>query len=283
MRTHPPSLASLHWSRHANQWSLIGSPLRPCSADTAHYANAIDTLRRSLPGAILSNALLLGVTPEIADLQWPPETRLTAVDLALPMIENVWPGNHARRCAVRADWLALPFADQSIDCVIGDGCLALLEYPTAWQRFAKEMRRCLSKNGQCMLRAFCRPDESENVEAIVTALRGGRIGSFHALKWRLAMAMQGKATERGIALANIWNAFQKLAPDRTALAHEQSWPVAEIDTIDAYRDNPARLHFPSLDEVRAALCTDLKEVECRICEYELAECCPHLLLRPYQT
>ena len=277
----PPSL---HWSRHARQWSRVGQTLRPGPEDIAHYTQTLMALRATLPGAVLHRALLLGVTPEIAGLPWPEETFLTAIDLALPMIENVWPGNDARRGAVRADWLAMPFADTRFDFIVGDGCLALLDYPQDWRRFAGELRRCLRYDGACILRTFCRPPSGDDtrVADVAAALRAGRISSFHAFKWRLAMALQGDDTARGIALVDIHKAFQAMIPRRTALAEKLGWPLAEIDSIDAYRENPARLHFPTLDEIRAVFVADFETSTHRAGHYELAECCPHLLLRPHR-
>ena len=76
------------WPRHAGQWQRVGPPLRPGPDDVRHIEACIaawsSRQRRAAP-----RALLLGVTPELATLNWPDGTALLAVDRALPMIHAV--------------------------------------------------------------------------------------------------------------------------------------------------------------------------------------------------
>jgi len=76
----------------------VGAPLRPSRQD-------IDLLQRfvaekhDLAACASPRVVLLGVTPEIATMRWPPETCLLAVDRHLGMIENIWPGNESVHAA----------------------------------------------------------------------------------------------------------------------------------------------------------------------------------------
>jgi hypothetical protein len=226
------------------------------------------------------HALLLGVTPEIATMNWPPLTRLTAADREPGMLSSVWPGNTQNRVAVCADWLSLPFTDHAFNFVIGDGCLILMDYSSACRQFTASLLRCMTQNGRLMLRTFCRPEQPEQVTDIAEALRRHNIKSFDTFKLRLMMAIQQDDVAHGVCLAEVWRAWQSLEPDPVRFALEQDWPLPKVLMIDAYRDNPGRYYFPTLAEVRALFARDFEEISCHFGQYELAERCPNLLLKP---
>ncbi|MCE9572662.1 MAG: class I SAM-dependent methyltransferase [Deltaproteobacteria bacterium] len=263
-----------HWSLHARQWALVGPPLRPCAADvaiaTAELAAWTAAHRRA------PRALLLGVTPELATLAWPAGTALTAIDRAPAMIGALFTATPDRR-AVVADWRALPLRAAAIDVALGDGCLPNLAFPDGYRAFARELGRVLAPGGALVTRLFVSPPVREALGAVADALAAGAIGSFHAFKWRLAMAVA--PDDRNVRVAAIWEAFAALVPDRAALARATGWPAAEIATIDAYRDSARVYAFPTLDETRAALGDALVETACRVPAYELGDRCPSLTLR----
>jgi len=67
-------------------------------------------------GITAPRALLLGATPAIANMHWPDETWLTALDKSLPMAKSVWPGNvPGRRAVVCGDWLSFLFRRSCYD------------------------------------------------------------------------------------------------------------------------------------------------------------------------
>ena len=93
-----------HWENYHRLWDRLGPPLRPHQDVVA----AIETLLADHA----KHVLLLGVTPEFADLG----ARLTAIDHSEQMIANVWPGDTQDRHAERGDWLALPFPEHHFSC-----------------------------------------------------------------------------------------------------------------------------------------------------------------------
>jgi len=213
-------------------------------------------------------------------MHWPDNVHLVGTDLEPGMIARVWPGNSARRTAVCADWLSLPFADGSFDFAVGDGCLVLLEYPRDYQCLLASVRRCLAPHGSFLLRVFCRPEKAETLTEISDALEQRLIGSFDAFKWRLAMAVQGDQTAGGVALSAVWQAWRMLVPDPEEFAREQGWPLQKVLVIDAYRDNAACYCYPTLDEVREIFRPMFREVWCKHGPYELGDRCPRLLFQP---
>ena len=220
--------------------------------------------------------LVLGVTPELAKLPWPPDATVVAVDRSDPMIAALWSGagDVASATATCGDWRALPCENGSIDLIAGDGCFSALAYPNDYRVVAAELRRVLATGGRVALRMFVPPATRDDLETIASDLPAGRIGSFHAFKWRLAMALQ-TTPEDGACLGAIWTAWNAMCPDPSVL----SWSAETIATIDSYRDSPITYSFPTLDQIRAAFGAHLTDVSCSVPTYELGERCPTLIWR----
>jgi SAM-dependent methyltransferase len=224
-------------------------------------------------------ALLLGVTPELARAAWRPDLDLVAVDRCAAMIAEVWPGDTASRCALRGEWLDLPLAASSVDLVLGDGCLTLFDFPRGYADLTASIARTLRRNGCLMLRLFCRPARAETVQEVFTALRERRIGNFHAFKWSLAMALQGEVSARGVALAEIWDAYRATIRDDQELASELGFPLAEVATIGNYRGVATRYTYSTLEEALDVLSSHFELLEHWCGSYELGERCPTVVLR----
>lgn len=225
-------------------------------------------------------AWLLGITPELAASRPLQEIDLFAVERVRAMIDSAWPGNTARRWAICGDWLRAPFADEYFDLAIGDGCLMVVGFPDQLFGLLESVYRCLRSDGVMLLRLFCRPDAAEDPEAVIAALRAGSFGSFHAFKWRLAMAVQGSADADDVAVDAVWRVWNAAGIDPAALAREYGWSPAEIGTMEFYRGSPARYNFMRFDAtIRHLQQAGFDLVAKRIGQYELAECCPHILLK----
>jgi len=266
-----------HWNRYARQWAKVGPPLRPSAEDLAWLR---DRIARALPRTgRVPTALLLGVTPEVAAVDWRPEINLIAVDQAPGMIATVWPGDTPRRWAICADWLALPIAAATIDAAIGDGCFNVLAYPEGYLRLAAALADALRPGGLLAVRNFCRPERQEDPAAVFDDLEQRIIGSFHAFKWRLVMAVQGQETSRGAPLAEVWRAFAERVRDPAALAARLGWSPHEVSGLEGYRDSKGSYSFPTVDEVTAVLSERFELIERWHGGYELAARCPQFLLR----
>lgn len=272
--------AGAHWRGVAEQFGLLGSPLRPCAEDIRIVEEMLAAEPRIFGGGARKRSWLLGVTPEIATLRWPLEVELIAVERVQTMIDLVWPGDTDKRRAICADWLDAPFSDQSLDLAIGDGCLTAVGYPDELSRLLASIYRCLRRDGHLMLRLFCRPDSAETPDAVIDALRSGAIGSFHAFKWRLAMAVQGVDDAPDVAVDAVWQAWNAVRVDTTVLAETRGWSPEQFGTMEFYRGSRARYNFMRYDEtIRHLQSAGFDLVATRAGSYELAERCPHVLLR----
>ena len=225
--------------------------------------------------------MVLGVTPELCRLSAGSRGRFTAIDKSADMIRSNWrAADYPNGSVICADWLNMPCAPASVDLVFGDGSLSVLSYPDGYLRVGGELQRLLREDGQCILRCFVRPDTAETPKRIFEDLLGGRIGNFHVLKWRLAMALQPSIQE-GIAVGLVWSALNREWPDLAALAARRRWPIEEVRTIEAYLGIDTRYTFPTMAEYRQVLSEAGFAIR-NVCvpPYELGERCPTLVLEP---
>lgn len=265
------------WQAHARQWRWLGSPLRPAPEDISFTEAAVfEWYDRAHPRGV--QALLLGVTPELALMEWPAYSRLTALDHSADMIAGVWPGAPLGQAVLRGAWNAAPLRAGSQHVVVGDGCLVLLPAREHAAFFA-EVRRVLVDDGLLVLRVFLRPETPEPVPTVLNDLARGRISSVHAFKWRLAAALHGRL-EEGVALSAIWETAQPALADAAGLERRLGWAREALATLEAYRGSASRYTFPTLDEARAAFAPYFEEKAYHAPEYELGERCPTLVLRP---
>lgn len=263
------------WRGHALQWERVGPPLRPRARDTEKMGRIADawTSRHGSP-----EVLVLGVTPETARLDWPEGTDLLAVDRSRMMIDRVWPGFPSPGEGVlRADWGALPLADRSRDLVLGDGVFTVLAYPEDYRTLLASLRRILRPGGLFAVRTFVLPGEPERPAAVCRAAMAGEIGTFHAFKLRLLMALQPDP-DTGVRTGDVWTYWSREGPAADDLAERSGWPRREIETIDAYRGREAVYSFPTLEELRSLAAEEgFEEVDRFRPARESDERCPTLV------
>ena len=269
-----------HWNRNATQWQLLASPLRPCAQDVALYSAGLQRWRAEHDGGN-DRVLLLGVTQELRAMGWPADADLLACDRSLAMIRAIWPlaafgGAHA--APVCADWRALPLPAASRNIAIGDGSASALATLADLRLAAREIERVLVPGGALVLRLFLRPTIPESLLQVAQEAAAGRIGSFHAFKWRLLMAVQRGANE-GVRLGDAWDAFAAHFADRAVLARQTGWAPEAIDTIDTYRDADGRYCFHTLEEFAAAIAPAFSLMSVDYPAYELGERCPLIVAR----
>jgi SAM-dependent methyltransferase len=256
-----------HQKIYYRAWSQLGPPLRP----PADVAAAIHEQIKDRPG----RALLLGVTPELADVA--PD--LVAVDRNASMVAHVWPGNTASRCAIVADWRKTNFASGAFSVCIADGSLSFLTFPDETAGLFHELSRILKKGGRAVFRLYLPADPPETIAALRDEALAGKIDNFHAFKIRLAMSLAGQKSVPQIRVAGILEAFNSLFRDREELVRATQWSREQIDTIDYYRDSSVFFTFPTQDRllsVVSRICPDVRLVSSG--RYEMAERCPLLVV-----
>ncbi|MDR3401135.1 MAG: class I SAM-dependent methyltransferase [Chthoniobacter sp.] len=279
MNSHPPQPTGELWSTFASAWNRLGPPLRPCPEDLQRLHQA---WTQSLPGGIPARhleILSLGVTPEIALYPWAADIHLTAIDASEGMIRSVWPGDAPNRRAVRGNWLEMPFPDASFDLILTDTGLAQVASTGKLPAAARELRRVLRPDGRAAMRHFARPSPPESLDAIVHAASSGHLHNFHELKLRLLMAVEAENSGTAVRLADVYDRFQRLFPDRPLLARQLGCDLDIISTIDAYRERNTLYAFPSLAELAVVFDTFRLEPG-PAGQYPAAGICPVFSLAP---
>jgi SAM-dependent methyltransferase len=264
------------WGKHSGQWSRVGPPLKPSPEDGALTLSLLQSAIDEAPGPC--NIAVLGVTPELIQLAWPEKVRLEAFDHSAEMIAQVWKPHPAIHSQVRqADWRTLPLDTGTLHSVVGDGSFNVLPELEQYPSVFRELHRVLAAEGRMVIRCFIRPDLAEDVADVVDAVFDGQVGSFHALKWRLAMALTD-AFSASVAVADIYEVFEANFPSRPQLSEATGWPKEQIDTIDAYRGLPTRYTFPTLSMMREQCQPWFDVAKVDYGTYELADRCPTLTL-----
>jgi hypothetical protein len=270
------SNSGLHWRSVAQEWQYFGSPLRPCDEDLRHMEQVVadkfsdeETIR----------VQLCGVTPEIATMQWPANVHLKAVEQSQEMIEEVWPGDvEGKRIAVQGDWLEVGSNRDHYDIVIGDGCFISFAYAEGYEALAKTLAGILKQDGLFVMRFFTQLDEKESSDHVFSELLAGRIGTFHAFKWRLAMSLQ-PSSQQGIRLHDIYDAWQQAAIDPQSLSVQTGWSRQAIDTISLYENKQNHFAFATLNEIYDVFRNHFIQESIYYPQYELGERCPIIAFR----
>jgi SAM-dependent methyltransferase len=260
------------WNDAAARFDDWGPPLRPCPEDIRIMQEMIADWHRE-NRAEKPRIFLCGVTPEIVSMPWPFPIELIGMDQAESMVRSVWPGDlPGIRRGVVGNWLESGLAPGSQDVVIGDGGFAFFAYPDAQRALMAELHRVLAPPGLFLYRHFGQIENQESLDLVISAARSGGIGSFHAFKWRLAMALQADGS-RGVRQHDIWTAWTQSAIDPARLP-QPGWSVRAVSTIDLYEDKQARLYFPTVREFTTLLEEHYSVSEVRLPGYELGERCP---------
>jgi hypothetical protein len=264
------------WGRHSVRWEHIGYPLRPCPGDVQFVQSEVQRISRERAHV---DVLLLGVTVELASLDWPANCSLTAIDSSRAMIDRLWrPPAGIESSAIEGLWNQLPLAPKSVDIVLGDGSLSSLPDACAIGAVLRQLAMVLDHGCYLVPRVFVRPEIPETPGRVIDALRSGGIGSFQVFKCRLLMALHGTGTE-GVLLTKVYDTVCEAIPDRAALARTLGWSLESIDTIESYKDTIWRYCFPRPSQFRELAALDFLELNCHLPTYELGGQCPTFVLR----
>jgi ubiquinone/menaquinone biosynthesis C-methylase UbiE len=268
-----------HWEKQARQWVSIGYPLRPSPIDIQNHHLWLNDKVKSKRNAL--SVLLLGSTPEIANMSWPCDTTFIAVDMNLTMLQSILPTQTptVKPIALAGNWQQLPLLTSSIDIVVGDGCyssLAEIDY----LEMTREIKRVLKLNGIFIMRFFTRPEKRESIDSLLHDLLSGKIDNFHVFKFRLAMALHG-TLQQGVALNSIWDCWNDLFKKVIQIPKKQfQWSDEIVDTINSYKNANVFYTFPTLQEVRMVISHHFNEEEIFIPDYTFGLRCPSLKLKP---
>ena len=272
-----PNSTPPHWAALAQRWALTGCPLRPTAPDLEGYQRFANTWIESHPTA--PRVLLLGVTPELYQLPWPPARDFLAVDHTPAMLTHVWPGKPDEVC--NANWTDLPLPTASRDIALCDGGLHLLDQAQDRETVVARLHDVIAPGGLVIIRLFMLPDSPESPSDVLSALLNRQIPNLNILKLRLGMALQS-SSEAGdrVSLATVWKVLREAGGDWETLAPRIGWELDHLSVIDTYRDSPAHYAFTSLSDSLALFCSGgrFELIGKHTPDYPLGERCPVIAL-----
>ena len=270
-------MAEDHWKNTTlNLKPPVRPPWHPSREDAAFMREWTSPV---LEKASVRKVLVLGVTPEIAQLGWPSGTRIVGIDSSPAMIASLWQGSPpALSHAVCAPWQQMPLKDAQFDAVVGDGSLNALPSLEEYRKVLGEVSRVLKSDGVLVLRCFVKPSHVETPERVLLKAMEREFPTTAAFRLRLAFAVTN--ADGSIGLAALRDAFNALVPDRDALARVTGWPRQDIDRVDTDKESRVRLTFPTQSQL-----VSLSEPIFRLTDsargtYTQSEYCPTFLFRP---
>lgn len=262
------------WNEIAKKWNQWKPPLRPCPEDTEIMKNALIAWQGDgyAPDGY-SKAILLGVTPEIANMQFPITTDLLAIERAQNMIDLVWPGDTEYRHAKQGDWFTYSVQPSSQDIVLADGSLVFFN-PDRIEHLLFIITSMLKKDGIFVARCFVMPEHKETISTILQDTRLRVLNNFHEFKFRLAMALQ-KTFENGISQDDVWKSMQTILN----VTPNNEFSKEDIETGNFYKGKFAKHYFPTIAELTTILNKFFKSVQVITPTYQFGACCPTIVAK----
>jgi SAM-dependent methyltransferase len=268
-------MAEDNWNKTHLKAMPVRPPFGPSEDDAAFM---LEMTAPSLSAAREPAVLVLGVTPRVVHLDWPDGANIAAVDSSPGMVAAFAPHPALPSKAICAPWQEMPLDGGAFNAVVGDGSFNSLPRLRDYKPAFKEVARILKPEGVLVLRFFVRPEPQEAPEQLVALARAGAFPSTAAFRLRFAMALT--EADGSVGLSSLWDAFQRLAPDRDQLAQETGWPRGDIDRVDVDQDSRVRFTFPTLSQLASLAEPEFAVQHIERGTYTQAEHCPTVLFRP---
>jgi SAM-dependent methyltransferase len=229
------------------------------------------------PGAP-ARVVVLGVTPQIMQLEWDGATELIATDSSETMIDAWWaPHPRIPSRVIHTDWSDLPLADASVAVAAGDASFNSLPSLDDYDRVLAELARVVRPGGVLVMRFFVKDEPVRSPAEIVAAAMRGEFANCAVFRLLFLMALSGEDSVLGFS--DIPANLEALVPDRDRLIQATGWPREDIDLFDTDRDSPIRMTFPSQPELRQRTDRFFEWVAIDHGTYAQAQSCPTITFR----
>ncbi|MFN3238035.1 MAG: class I SAM-dependent methyltransferase [Pseudomonadales bacterium] len=227
-----------HWSKMSAAWKHVGPPLRPSPSEQALFNQLIEYGHPNTSGENL--ALILGVTAELLQLNWPSDTRVLALDSSPEMIGRVWPGD--KSAAIAGSWTQAPFRTGSLDTIVLDGGFGLLPYPDGQKSLLLEICRLLSPGGLFVVRLFAPSGRTDSLDLIRADINSQAVQSLDELKFRLWGVLQQEPIS-GVRPADVVAMIDQFVEETGWQATTRNWQPEHLKTLDFHRQSKACYHL----------------------------------------
>lgn len=281
------------WAKHAEAWEYITPPLRPCREDIDIYQRRAFAL---LAGIGQPRVLMLGCTPELLLMEWPPDTRIVCVEQSTAMAHKVYEpariyvDEYVHTRLRIGNWLRLSdyFPTGTFDLVIGDGCYTQLT-AEQYTELGQQIEAVAAPGCVFLHRFFVSPTYSP-LDTVAHATVSPTdvleqlkvpylLNSFSAVKLELMVALQSSFYS-GVCLGDVYDEWAKFMDRNPMVALKpQHYLSRERATIEHYRGSNKRYTFPkaTLSEIGRAV-APLTLAEFQTPRYPLWQYCRHALM-----
>lgn len=264
------------WRQMIASIQNMASPMRPEPKEISFIEKKVKNRVSGIDGQLDLKALLLGVTPEIVDMNWPIGMELEAVDRSEAMADAFWLGDiPGKRKLTKGNWWDFPATASSFHFIFGDGIFNIQSFPGQFETFASRMSGLLHRNGLAFFRVFTRSENPDSPEKVINQLRSGYISSYQEFRLRFTIALQEDA---GIGVASsIPNTHQILKDmgvnvEELALLPDYSGIAEPMLALN--KPQSLQMCFPSQQEFVNAVSPWLNVVDVGYGEHSLARHCP---------
>jgi len=268
------------WNTQVELIKAMGPPVRPHSSEISAMRAMAGVRFNRWPADDRIKVLILGVTPEIIEMDWPPGTEITAVDQSESMIEAFWPGDVAgQRRLVRADWMALPFEAGEFNFVLGDNVFNVFDYPQGFSTLADRLSKIIRPEGLLIVRVLLQAQPIEDGYAIVEEYNSGQLTDYQQFRYRMMTSSQVSAEEglhtskelidktmeeHGLSMAEVYERTGYRPPRPPGSA-----PDATSTSMAAYK-----VSYPTVDEFATAVGHRFRVVASRLGDHPLSHRTP---------
>jgi hypothetical protein len=270
------------WVDIARSYAAFSSPLVPSIEDIRIYEEAVACHVAGIEREHF-DALMLGVTPGIANMKWPRGSRILALDMSPTVIRALWPGDvPGFREARPASWSAPPVEKGSLDIVVGDGSLNACRHPAEIRAVCSAVYSVLRRGGIFVLRAYVQRLHGESIEQVFDDLLGSTGLKVDEFKMRLWLAMQ-RSSHEGVSVRDAARLLEEFGVTGAVMRHRLCWTDAAIEPFEKWKTSDAVYSFPSLAELRNVLIDHFVEVSTTFPPYALGDNCPVVIMRSSES
>ena len=254
----------------------MGSPMRPEPREISFIEGNVEKWVSDVNGQSNLKALLLGVTPEIVNMNWPIGIELEAVDRSEAMAEAFWLGDiPGKRKLTQGNWWDFPAAANSFHFIFGDGIFNIQEFPGQFKTFASRMSALLHLDGLAFFRVFTRSENPASPEEVISQLRSGHISSYQDFKLSFTIALQEDASVGyASSIPNVHQALKEMGVSAEELALLRGYSGIAEPMLALSKPQSLQMCFPSQQEFIEAVSPWFHVVEVGYGGHLLAHHCP---------
>jgi len=149
-------------------WNALAPPLRPSPSDVELFAQSLEKWDEP-------RIMVQGATPELVDLALRNNAkRAIAMDYSissLTAMQQLACEDWSRLEYYQNDWRVFaPELEGTVDAVLGDGTLTMLDFPKEWEDVIRNFKRYLVQGGRLVLRLGFLAEEPFHIDSYIRSL-----------------------------------------------------------------------------------------------------------------